>query len=547
MSNKAGENKRVVKKGKNTENTLNIKISTEDKDQIGNKTLKKNRSATLKNVDEIVEEDIDVFEITKNLQQELDNLKIEMNNTSQRDFRELEELNNKISELHQNELNLVSKKNNLMSKLKGIEQQVSEKFSSKFKISKVLAKKKELEKKKDLNSQLKSAEKQEKTAQKNIKYYEKEIKKLEELIEENKEGREGELNTNLTELNKSINENLNRIKELNKMKKNHQFCSNAITNLNIKLNELRNEIEFQKKILNMKESKGNKEADNIIQRESSPNEPIKIKNKVDANSNYGKKMIFAEKIRGKSLQTVTNKYNSKQMINKYKYYNYLTNELDDKSLKDNKSNNINRKSLDNNINQASRSQVKTMANIEPYSFSEYMKYEVPAKIKITKPKNYLISENENKYISKLLPEEYVKKVTEKYDEIENQIKEIEGDKKKENKQLKSSVDDNKIQIERLNLKNKEEEIKKIKYNSTLTKNKKKILDLKKQISELNDNIKRETAMIKKKDKNIEFLNKKIEELINMKNKGENEEEEGEDGEEGEEGEEGAIDNEEEID
>jgi hypothetical protein len=528
MSKNAGENKRTVKKGKNTEKSLNIKVSTEDKDQIGsnnNKTLKKNHSATLKNVDQIVEEDIDVFEKTKNLQQELDNLKIEMNNNSQRVFTDLEELNNKISELHQNEINLVSKKNNLMSRLKGIEQQVSEKFSSKFKISKILAKKKELEKKKDINTQIKSTEKQQKTAQKNIKYYEKEIKKLEELLEENKDGKGEELNTKLTDLNKSINENINRIKELNKMKKTHQYCVNAITNLNIKLNELKNEIEFQKKLLNMKESKEKKEADNILQRESSPNEPIIIKRNVDANSNYGKKVIFSEKIRDKSLKMASNKYSSKQMINKYKYYNYLTNELDDKSMIDNKNNIKNRKSLDNNINQTSRNQVKTMANAEQSSFSEYMKKEIPSKIKITKPKNYLISEKENKYISKLLPEDYVKKVTEKYGEIENQIKEIEGGKKKENKQLKSALDEDKIQIERLNVKNKEEEMKKIKNNDIFTKNKKKILDLKKQISELNENINKEKAMIKKKDKNIEFLSKKIEELKNMKNKGENEEEE----------------------
>ena len=535
MSSNAGENKRTVKKGKNTEKSLNIKVSTEDKDQIGNnnkKTLKKNQSATLKNVDQIIEEDIDVFEKTKNLEQELDNLKIEMNNTSQRAFRELEELNNKISELHQNEINLVSKKNNLMSRLKGIEQQVSEKFSSKFKISKILAKKKELEKKKDINTQIKSAEKQQKTAQKNIKYYEKEIQKLEALLEENKDGKEEELNTKLTDFNKSINENLNRIKELNKMKKNHQFCDNAITNLNIKLNELKNEIEFQKKLLNMKESKDKKEADNIVQRESSPNEPIIIKNKVDVNSNYGKKVIFSEKIRDKSLKMASNKYSSKQMINKYKYYNYLTNELDDKSMIDNKINIKNRNSLDNNINQTNRNQVKTMANAEQNSFSAYMKKEVPAKIKITKPKNYLISEKENKYISKLLPEDYVKKVTEKYGEIENKIKEIEDGKKKENKQLKSSLDDDKIQIERLNLKNKEEEMKKIKNNDIFTKNKKKILDLKKQISELNENINKEKAMIKKKDKNIEFLSKKIEELKNMKNKKENEEDEENEEEEG---------------
>jgi hypothetical protein len=538
MSNNAGENKRVVKKGKNNEKTLNIKISTQDKDPIEknnkNKTLKKNHSATLKSVDQIIEEDIDVFEKTKKLEQELDNLKIEMNNTSQREFRQLEDLNNQISELHQNEINLVSKKNNLMTKLKGIEQQVSEKFSSKFKISKVLAKKKELEKKKDINSQIKSTEKQEKTAQKNIKYYEKEIQKLEELLEENKDGKEQELNTKLNDLNKEINENQNRIKELNQMKKNHQYCDNAITNLNIKLNELKNEIEFQKKLLSMKEAKEKKEADNILQRESSPNEPIITKANVDANSNYGKKVIFAEKVRDKSLKMASNKYSSKQMINRYKYYNFLTNEADDKSLIDNNNNAGKRNNLEKNIYQTSRSQVKTMANAEQYSFSAYMRNEIPAKINTTKPKNYLISEKENKYMSKLLPEDYVKKVTEKYGEIENQIKEMEDDKKKENKQIKSSLDDDKIQIERLNLKNKEEEMKKIKYNDTFTKNKKKILDLKKHISELNENINKEKAMIKKKDKNIEFLNRKIEELINMKNKRENEEEEEEEGVEEEE-------------
>ena len=527
MSNNAAENKRVVKKGNNNGITVNIKVSTQDKDPIENKTLKKNHSATLKNVDEIVEDDIDVFEKTKKLQQELDNLKIEMNNTSQREFKELEDLNNKITELHQSETSLVSKKNNLMTKLKGIEQQVSEKFSSKFKISKILSKKKELEKKKDINSQIKSKEKQEQTAQKNIKYYEKEIQKLEELIEENKEGKEQELNTKLNDLNNNINENQNRIKELNQMKKNHQYCDNAINNLNIKLNELKNEIEFQKKLLNMKEANEKKEADNVLQRESSPNEPVRItiKANVDPNSNYGKKVIFGEKVRDKSLKMANNKYSSKQMINKYKYYNFLTNETDDKSFIDSNGNVIKRNSLENNIYQTSRSQAKTLANVEQYSFSEYMKKEIPARINITKPKNYLISEKENKYMSKLLPEEYVKKVNEKYGEIENQIKEMEDGKKKENKQMKSSLDADKMQIERLNLKNKEEEMKKIKYNDTLCKNKKKILDLKKQIKDLNENINKEKATIKKKDKNIEFLNRKIEELKKMKNKKENEEEE----------------------
>ena len=524
MSNNGGENKRVVKKSNNTGKTLNIKVSTEDKDENKNKTIKKNYSKALKSVDQIDEEDIDVFEKTKHLQQQLDYLKIEMNNISQNEFRKLEELNNKISELCQKENNLVSKKNNLMSKLKGIEQQVSEKFSSKFKISKILAKKKELEKKKDINSQIKSKEKQEETAQKNIKYYEKEIEKLKELLEENKEGKEQELNTKLNDLNSTINENQNKINKLNKMKKNHKYCDNAITNLNIKLNELKNEIEFQKKLLNMKETKEQKEADNILQRESSPNESIIIKKKVDENSNYGKKVVFSEKVRNKSLKMSNNKYSSKAMINKYKYYNYLTNELDEKSLIDNNSNIIKRNGLENNIDQTSRSQVKTMANIEQSSFSAYMKNEIQSKIKITSPKNYLISERENKYISKLLPEDYVKKVKEKYGEIENQIKEIEDDKKKENKQIKSSLDDNKIQIERLNLKNKEEEMKKIKYNDTLSKNKKKILDLKKQISELTESINKENAIIKKKDKNIEFLTKRIEELKEMKKKREYEEE-----------------------
>ena len=536
MSNNAGENKRVVKKGKNNnEKTLNIKVSTQDKDQIEknnqNKTLKKNHSATLKSVDQIIEEDIDVFEKTKKLQQELDNLKIEMNNTSQREFSQLEDLNNRISILHQNEINLVSKKNNLMTKLKGIEQQVSEKFSSKFKISKVLAKKKELEKKKDINSQIKSTEKQEKTAQKNIKYYEKEVQKLEELLDENKEGKEEELNGKLNDLNKEINENEKWIKELNQMKKNHQYCDNAITNLNIKLNELKNEIEFQKKLLSMKEAKEKKEADNVLQRESSPNDPIKIKNYIDPNSNYGKKVIFGEKVKDKTLKMASNKYSSKQMINRYKYYNFLTNEANDKSLIDNNGNVIKRNSLENNKYQTNRNQVKTMANGEEYSFSEYMKNEIPAKVDITKPKNYLISEKENKYMNKLLPEDYVKKVHEKYGKIENKIKEIEDSKKKENKQMKSSIDDDKIQLERLNLKNKEEEMKKIRNNDTFCKNKKKILDLKKQINELNENINKEKAMIKKKDKNIEFLNKKIEELKQMKNRRENEEEEEEHAEE----------------
>lgn len=180
----------------------------------------------------------------------------------------------------------------------------------------------------------------------------------------------------------------------------------------------------------MKEAKENKEADNVLQRESSPNDPIKIKNYIDPNSNYGKKVIFGEKVKDKTLKMASNKYSSKQMINRYKYYNFLTNEANDKSLIDNNGNVIKRNSLENNKNQTNRSQVKTLANAEQYSFSAYMKNEIPAKVDITKPKNYLISEKENKYMNKLLSEDYVKKVNEKYGKIENKIKEMEDSKKK---------------------------------------------------------------------------------------------------------------------
>lgn len=489
MSDEKGNNKRIVKKTNKCTKTMNIKISTEDKDPIiksnktlGNKNVKKKTSA-IKYSYLSQEEDNDVFQKTKTLEKELNKLKIKMNKTAEKEFKQIESLNNKISVL-QDEQNEATKENNkLLSKLRDIEKDVSKKFNGKFKLSKIISKQKSQANERNINIEIKSKEGQKKTVQKNIEYNKKEVEKLTNMLEQSKEGGDDQLNQELIELNQKINDYKKEIRELNKLKYEHQYCEKIKSALTSKLNVLSNDIEFENK-------------KQIMIDDVEKKEPTKIKI-------LSKNMAYSQELRKKSLQN-TEKYNTRNNLLKYKLFKDLTKDFDEKIESNlNTSRNYKNKS---NINQH---YMKTSANVQRSSFSSSKKIDITSRVDSSMPKNFLFSEKEKEILNQLIPEEYMNNFNERYNNVENQINKIEEEKTAEFEKMKDEKDNCKIQIDILNLKIKEESMKIIKKNVSLVNNHKKISQLKQAINLINKEIKNANANISKLKKNNENIKKII--------------------------------------
>ena len=235
MSNEKGENKRIVKKPKKSTITMNIKVSTQDKDivsknnKISEKNAKTQKSSSVKYI--IEKEEFNIFHQTSILLEELKFLNSKINENAEKDVEILDSLNSQISELEKEE-KVVSKKNfKLMSNLRKIEKNVSKKFSTKFKTSKFLSnqKKKEIVSEDNINLKIKSKDLQIEIEQKNIKYNKKEVEKLENLLQQAKDGMEQNLDNELIDLNEKIKNSQIEIEKLNKIKKEHQNCDKSIS------------------------------------------------------------------------------------------------------------------------------------------------------------------------------------------------------------------------------------------------------------------------------------------------------------------------------
>ena len=535
MSEEEGQNKRKVKKVKKGTTTANEKISTQDMDQpinidktqiriTGNKKTKNNDTKGLQNNNQTKakeEKKIDVFEQTQKLKEELETAKLEMESSAQDNIYKINSLNKDLSDYDKEQKELLLKNNKLLSELKQIDQQVSSKFSG-SKLSKIIAKKKKLGK--NFNIEIKAKEGQKNTTIKYIKINDKEIKKLNKLLEKSEEENEEKLNEDLSRLNEEITLKQNLIEELKKMKKEHEYCEKIISRLNIQLNLLKNDIDLKKKIGSMIE------AEKVEKKE-----PIKL-------HDITKNMKYGTKIRNKSKILEKNKYSAINMVNRYKLYNNIVNEFD---AEDNKKININKstsrrnvKKLDFDDEKDNNNHLGTSADIS-YSFKMFRSYmkSQDSKIKITNPEIYLFSQKEKNMFNKLIPKQYMDDFNKRYNDIDNEIKDFEKEKKKENNNIKSQINKDKMIIEMKNLQIKEEAMKMIEQNKTFTKNKRKIMDLKNEIKKYNESIQKEKKNFAKKIKSYNELKKTIdfiESQRNIKNNKKGKEEEKKEEDKGEE-------------
>jgi hypothetical protein len=360
--------------------------------------------------------------------------------------------------------------------LQNMEKEVSNRFADKWNASKVIAKHKKNSYKKDLNTEIKSKEEQQENIQKFINYNQKEIKKLNKLLEE---ANEEKLTNELKEINDKIYEIQNDIKRLNKIKLEHKLCQKNINILKCNLNVANNELEFEFKKSNMMTLP--------------KKEPTKI-------SNPSISLIYGEKIRNKSLQNTKVKFSSKLKILKYKNFNFLTNEYKDNIIMPHKN--------------LIKNKLKTTENLDSSNIFKYLKNEINCKIDASTPKLHLFSESEKKVIQKLLPTEFFNHINEKYNQAENKLVQIE-EKFKGNNKLKSEIDLENVKNDELNLQLKRNKIVRNDLNLDISKNNKKILEIRNKIKEVNDNIKRQDLNLYRKS----IINEKIKEQINeLKNR-----------------------------
>ena len=521
MSDKGGQNKRTVKKNTNKcTKTMNIKISTEDKD-----TVKKNSKGNKNNTSLTEQSELNIFQKTKKLENELNKLNLEIKIEEEKDFDEINSLKTNLSELETKQVELSKENKKIMSKLKGLETEVNEKFNGKFKLSKIVENSKKLANKPDVEKLIKAREKQVITAQKNIKYMEKEYTKLSDLIEKSKNGEENKLADELSELNKKIANLEKEIQNLYTIRSEHESCEKIRLSLTTQLNVLSNEIEFESKKKNMPNI-----LDKLPSIGNSKKEKNESKKQKEKDKNMTKSMEYSQKVR-KDIFKDIEKYNSKAEIAKYKIYNSLKKDIEEK----NEGNNITSPDKKNGEN---NNQIPKIG----YSLSSiaFLKKETKYKIDDSAPKKRLFSDKDKEILQKLIPEENLNSFNERYNNIETEINKMDEEKTKENKEIKNQIYGDKMQIDVIKIKIKELNIKIINKNNILSKNRKKIMDLNKKIKELNLAIEKEKSIISKGTKNNELLKKIMEKIKSQKKKNKQNEKEGGEEEGGEEegGEEG---------
>ena len=460
-------NKRTVKKT-NTKK-MNIKVSTEDKDSPSKNNLnadKNTKSKGKENQPETLEQRLsNLLENNQNLENELDNVKEELKSEEENGIKNIGSLNAQIEKLNKSQTKESNQNKTLLNKLKKLEGEVSKKFQDKFKVSKVIEKQKAIIQERDINKEIKSKENETKNVQKDIKINEREIKRITKLLEENKDGGEKKLDQQYNELKEKIEKIQKEVNDLNLIKFQHKYCTKNANKLKSQINVLSNDCEFESKRKTMisyippKQEKKEKEEEEQIQR-----------------INYG------NRIRKKLMKTTKNKYDSRKVKTiTHRSYNFLQNEMNDNTKK--KRNNSSKQNQE--VNENEKTNKKEKNNV------------------------YLFTEAEKEVFKKLVPNEYFNNVNDKVNERENEITEIE-EAYQDKKSLKKKLYLDNLRYDEINL--KEKELKMIKSNlmATHIKNNKKIMDIKNQIKKVENEINKE----QKKIERIVYRNSNLKEIIN---------------------------------
>ena len=467
MSTQKSENKRTVKKSKNTA-TVNIKVSTGDPDLlekanvdyqevIPDSTPKRTTAAQKK------EEKLNELKSkTTSLTEQLEKLQNDILTEKQEIIDEVQTFNDEIT-TKTNECNELAKKNTkLINQLKNVEKEIDAKFNS-VNVNKVKQKKEPTieEQEEKYQKQLKIIEKRMENEGKLSNNYKKEIERYENLVKESDTNPEETLKDEIEELNNKISELQTEISNLKVIKNEHQQCQKNLSSLQSKLNVISNDFQFETKKSSMIKS-------NYF--------PY-----VNEESKLNKNKEFTDKVRNLSTRK------TKQIKNGINTttYGYIQSEFA----------NLNR----------NNSYFKTSENSYLDNGEEI----------IENAKRYLFTNKESEILKKLLPGYYLNHVNGKYDNIEAQIYEIE-EKFKENKNLRDEIANKKNQVDFFKLQLKEQDKKNSNLNIEISKYKRQIVEIKLKINKINTELKKVGSVLSKKEGENKVLNNHITEAQNKK-------------------------------
>ena len=330
----------------------------------------------------------------------------------------------------------------------------------------------------------------------------------------------------LNELNKDIEEKNIKIKNLGKIQKKY------ISKLKIIQNDVNKRVE--KRSIIMAENKNKKLIFNNIKKETELIKLISVKEKEISLAEKGNHSLKNSRNEIKLYPIKSEKNLKKDYISLKAKISELNQEIKDlKYISYKHDSCINHKNNQNNIyyspkitlfknlNKNKKNIKSNIINIKTYNYIKNIFDEVNSQnsIKNTKNKNLkniksqrtLFNKKENELLSKLIPETYLIKYKNKFEEKEKSYNIL---KKKINIKL-NDMNNNLISHEKnmkleLNeIKQKDVKNEEIKLKLNINKNKKKIFELKKSLYEINNEIKNYMNIFNKKSRE----NKKIENII----------------------------------
>ena len=478
---------------KNTQNQVNKKVATgeagvEKKEEqvsseitsndVAAKTKQLKSDENKKENKEVKEEKV-LPEKTIELEEQLKTLQKEYESKQSENIEEIKNTNIELDKKRE-DANKASKKNQkLITKLKNIEKEIGEKYKKAVNITSI----KKLKNKNEQN------------IQKDIKVKEKQIEKMQKVVDAEKAQQikyENLLNDdeiiqkahNLQKELNTIDEKINEIKdelgELYIYRSRHLSCTREINELKMTLNVMKNEMEFESKKKNMIMSTTIKNTRN----KKILNEGLTISN--DLLNTPNSKLAYSKKIRYEFFKQKRPPKPKKVAKSTFKY---ILTEFD---LIENSKKNPRKNSSKNILN-------KPNSIID----NEYV------------PEPNLFTERETKILKTVLPESYIAKYMEKYDEkkvekdeIENKFGEFD-EKKNDNMKIKYQIDALKLNI-------KAKGIIESGLLAKYRKNNRLIYNLKQEITEYKKKIQEQERILIRMEKYTEFYSNTIKSMKKKK-------------------------------
>lgn len=406
------------------------------------------------------------------LENQLNYLKTEYESKKLGDIENFQTINNELEQ--KNEIvNKVAKKNKkLIIQLKNIEDVLKENYTKAIHIKHI--KKLEYQRsEKKVQKDIDVIEKEIENSQKIVERTKREKKRFQQLLNNLNNRSEQNLKDELEAINNKTEKIRKQIEQLTLIKLKHISCKTKIQNLKTKLNLINNDIEFESKKTEMMSTIINNKDNKKLNKSSEKS--------IEFMSNQ---MLYSKHIRDNIIKKISPKL---PKVSK-SVFNYIKTEFSSVE----KNEHLHRIISKDNI----RKPISLLGNV-------------------FQPETCLFTDREEELLNKLIPKNYMSKYKQKFnvrktekEETENKFEEF---KEKNNNILQIKY---KIDFIKLNIKSKQKD--KTGLMIKFKNNKKKILNLLKEISEYKKKIKKENDILKRMNKYNKMYSDNIEKIKNKK-------------------------------